>query len=215
VPNTATVDRANTFAPPIVPSPAASERPRRRKRVVLIVFVGLVMGGVGWYVVQARGSVPTGPAATPTVSVADPAEVVHIESAAFSFALPSRPVAQERPRSADEDNPTKIWTIQIEGGTMQVLAFPSSTPLDAALTQSKVDRLVGRLAQMSGAGVLVNDPDTVVSSSARRVILESPNAHIFIEVLDTPDWIVLVSQSGTNQEITPAYAAVLASFRFG
>jgi hypothetical protein len=212
--NTATIGRIGTFAPPIVPRLPAVERPKRRARVALIVLFGLALGGVGFYFVKARGSASADPAVAPTVSAQNAAELVPIESASFSFALPSRPVAEERPRSADEDNPTKIWTVQITGGTLQVLAFASSTPLDARLTQSKVDRVVSRLAQMSGANVLVNEPDPVISPSARRVIMETPTSRVFIEVLNTPDWIVFVSQGGANHEITPVYASVLASFTF-
>ena len=180
---------------------------------MLIVFVGLALGGAGFYFVKARGSTSPDPAVAPTVSAANTAELVHIESAPFSFDLPSRPVAEAGP-SANEDNPAKIWTIQITDGTLQVLAFASSTPLDATLTQSKMDRVVNRLAQMSGATVVVNEPDPIRSPSARRVILENATGRSFIEVLNTPDWIVVVSQGGANHEITPAYAAVLASFRF-
>ena len=212
----ATIGPIGTFAPPMVLGPPAVEGPRRRGRVALIALVGLALrGGVGFYVLRARGSTSAEPAVTPTGAAATAAAVVHIDTASFWFVLAGRPVAEERPTSsADEDVPANIWTIQIGNGTLQVLAYSSNAALDEPLTQAKVDRVVSRLAGMSGSIVAVNEPDGAVSTSARRIILQNHDGRTFIEVLSTPDRIVLVSQGGGNDEITPAYAALLGSFRF-
>jgi hypothetical protein len=176
------------------------------------VLLALALGGLGFYFVKARGSTSADPAVAPTVSAASAAELVQIESDGFTFGLPSQPVAEIQ-SSANDENPTKIWTVQIEGGTLQVLAF-ARTPLDSTPSQPQVDRIVNRLAQMSVASVVVSEPDPAVSPSARRVILQTTTSRVFIEALSSPDWIVLVSQGGFNDEITPAYAAVLASVKF-
>ena len=211
-----TIDSIGTPSSPTVFAPPAVAIPKRRGRVAFVVLVVLaLLGGVGFYLLRASGRTSAVPAVTPTVTAAKNADLFPIETASFSFALPSRPVIQERPKSsAGELVPTSMWTIQIDKGTLQVIAFPASAAVDGTPTPATMDRVVSRLVEMSGSDLVVSEPDSAVSPSARRIVFENATSRSFVEVLSMADWIVVVSQAGDNHEITPAYTAVLDSFRF-